>query len=261
MRSRHWLAASLALLFAACGAPAQPPEPKLDTDDSKVIYALGVMIAQRLEGFAFTEPELATFESGLRDGVLGKEKKVDPASVEKQMQAFATARRQAMASAEKAAAAIYLDKMAAESGATKGPTGYVVRTITEGTGASPGPNDEVKVHYHGTLRDGTVFDSSVDRGVPAEFGLGHVVPCWTQALQTMKVGGKYKLTCPSDLAYGDRGSPPSIKPGAPLTFEIELLDVKPAAAPPAPPEPPHGAPAPQPGAAKPGAAATPPKAK
>lgn len=257
MHSRHWLAASLALALAACGAPAKPPEPTLDTDESKVIYGLGLMIAERLEGFSFTEAELATFESGLRDGVLNKEKKIDPATIEAQMQAFAAARRTQMAIQEKAAGAVYLEKMAGESGATKGPTGYVVRPLTEGTGASPGPNDEVTVHYHGTMRDGTVFDSSVDRGVPAEFGLGRVVPCWTQALQTMKVGGKYKLTCPSDLAYGDRGSPPSIKPGAVLTFEVELLDVKPGSA---PPESPHGMAPPAQGA-PPGSSATPPKPK
>jgi len=247
MRSRHWLAASLALALAACGAPAKAPEPKLDTDDSKVIYALGVMIAQRLEGFALNESELAIFESGLHDGVLGKEKKVDPATIEAQMQAFATARRTALAEKEKAESAAYLEKAAAEPGATKAPTGYVVRTLTEGTGASPGPNDEVKVHYHGTLRDGTVFDSSVDRGEPASFPLGRVIPCWTQSLQSMKVGGKYKLTCPSDIAYGDRGSLPNIKPGATLTFEVELLEVKAGSA----QMPPHGMVPGEPGAATP----------
>ena len=87
-----------------------------------------------------------------------------------------------------------------------------------------------------------MFDSSVDRGTPAEFPLNRVIPCWTQSLQTMKVGGKYKLTCPSDIAYGDRGSPPAIQPGATLTFEVELLEVKPpvADAEPAAPAGPHG---------------------
>jgi FKBP-type peptidyl-prolyl cis-trans isomerase FkpA len=237
MLSRPWIAAA-ALLIAACGAPPKPPEVKLDTEDSQVIYALGIMLAQRIEGFALTPDELVIFESGVRDGVNGQPPKVDPSTMQDKVQAFATARQSAMATKEKAESAAYLTKMAAEPGATTAQSGYVVRTLTEGTGASPGPNDTVKVHYHGTLRDGTVFDSSVDRGTPAEFPLGRVIPCWTQSLQTMKVGGKYKLTCPSDIAYGDRGSLPTIKPGAALSFEVELIEIKPGEA--APPVNPHG---------------------
>jgi FKBP-type peptidyl-prolyl cis-trans isomerase FkpA/FKBP-type peptidyl-prolyl cis-trans isomerase FklB len=227
MLPSRWLAALLALAFAACGPASKPPEPKLTTDDDRAVYALGLLIAQRIESFSLSEAELPTFEAGVRDGVLGSEKKIDPATVEGLIQNFANARVMAKSQAEKTASVEYLAKMAAEPGATTAPTGYVIRTITEGTGVSPGPTDIVKVHYHGTLRDGTVFDSSVDRGTPAEFPLNRVIPCWTQSLQTMKVGGKYKVTCPSDIAYGDRGSPPSIKPGATLSFEVELLEVKP----------------------------------
>ena len=84
----------------------------------------------------------------------------------------------------------------------------------------------MSVHYHGTLRDGTVFDSSVQRGQPAEFPLNRVIPCWTEGVQKIKVGGKGQLVCPSDIAYGDRGSPPKIKGGAVLVFEVELLAIK-----------------------------------
>ncbi|HTO70705.1 MAG TPA: FKBP-type peptidyl-prolyl cis-trans isomerase [Myxococcota bacterium] len=239
------LAALLAtvMVTASC-QPPKPPAPKLDTDDSKAIYALGLIIAERLDQFQLNEQELALFEEGLRDGVLKQDKKVDPKTLGKELQAFSKARQMAAAEKEKTDSAAYLDKMAAEPGATKGATGYVIRTLTEGTGPTPTADDTVKVNYHGTLRDGTVFDSSVERGEPAEFPLGHVIPCWTQSLQQMKVGGKYKVTCPSDIAYGDRGSPPAIRPGAALTFEIELLEIKPPAPPPAP------APAPAP-AAKP----------
>ena len=83
----------------------------------------------------------------------------------------------------------------------------------------------MKVHYHGTLTDGTVFDSSVQRGEPATFPLDGVIPCWTEGVQKMKVGGKAKLVCPSAAAYGDRGQPPNIRPGAVLTFEVELLEI------------------------------------
>ncbi len=227
MPPSRWLAASIALALVACGPASVPPEPKLETDDEKATYALGLLIAQRIESFSLTESELATFEAGVRDGLLGKEKRIEPALIETLIQNFATTRSTARAQSEKAASVGYLAQMAAEPGATTAPTGYVIRTITEATGASPGPNDTVKVHYHGTLRDGTVFDSSVTRGTPAEFPHGRVIPCWTQSLQTMKVGGKYKLTCPSEIAYGDRGSPPAIQPGATLSFEIELIEVKP----------------------------------
>ena len=241
MWNRRSLGIAVAAIALVAGCqPPKAPEPKVETDDQKAVYALGLLIAERIEQFGLSESELEIFESGLRDGVLGHDKKVDPKTLGPQLQAFSKARASAKAEEEKTAAAKYLEQMAAEPGATKGPSGFIVKTITEGTGASPTEADTVKVNYHGTLRDGTVFDSSVQRNEPAEFPLAHVIPCWTQALQGMKVGGKYKLTCPADIAYGDRGSPPVIKPGAALTFEIDLLSVTPpeAAAPPTETTPP-----------------------
>jgi FKBP-type peptidyl-prolyl cis-trans isomerase FkpA/FKBP-type peptidyl-prolyl cis-trans isomerase FklB len=105
--------------------------------------------------------------------------------------------------------------------------------VKAGSGAAPKATDTVKVHYKGTLRDGSVFDSSIERGQPATFPLNRVVPCWTEGLQKMKIGGKAKLACPSNLAYGDRGAPPKIKPGAALLFEVELLSIESPAASPA----------------------------
>jgi FKBP-type peptidyl-prolyl cis-trans isomerase len=93
-----------------------------------------------------------------------------------------------------------------------------------GEGAQPGPTDKVKVHYHGTLRDGTVFDSSVDRGTPAEFPLDRVIPCWTEAVTQMKVGGKRRIVCPAAIAYGSRGMG-QIPGDAALVFEVELLEI------------------------------------
>ena len=107
----------------------------------------------------------------------------------------------------------------------KTASGAIVTMIKEGTGSTPKAEDTVKVHYHGTLIDGTVFDSSVDRGIPATFPLANVIKCWTEGVQKIKVGGKAKLVCPADTAYGDRGSPPVIGPGATLVFEVELLEI------------------------------------
>ena len=104
--------------------------------------------------------------------------------------------------------------------------GLEITHLTEGSGPSPGATDVVRVHYHGTFPDGQVFDSSVKRGEPASFPLNRVIPCWTQGLQQMKVGGKAKLVCPPDLAYGPSGAPPTIPPNATLVFEVELLEIQ-----------------------------------
>ncbi len=109
-----------------------------------------------------------------------------------------------------------------EGGGSGSGLGYT--EIEAGSGASPGPTDTVVVHYHGTFPDGRVFDSSVQRGEPARFPLNRVIPCWTEGLQKMRVGGKAKLVCPPEIAYGARGSGP-IPPNATLHFEVELIDI------------------------------------
>jgi FKBP-type peptidyl-prolyl cis-trans isomerase FkpA len=119
----------------------------------------------------------------------------------------------------------FLDKAAAEPGAQRTASGLVYRVITAGTGASPKATDTVKVHYRGTLTNGKEFDSSYARNEPAEFPLNMVIPCWTEGVQMMKVGGKSRLVCPASIAYGERGAPPDIPGGATLVFEIELLGI------------------------------------
>jgi FKBP-type peptidyl-prolyl cis-trans isomerase FkpA len=118
----------------------------------------------------------------------------------------------------------FLDKAAAEPGAQRTASGLVYRVITAGSGASPKATDTVKVHYRGTLTNGKQFDSSYG-GPPAEFPLNRVIPCWTEGVQMMKVGGKSQLVCPSSIAYGEAGAPPDIPGGATLVFEIELLAI------------------------------------
>jgi len=120
-------------------------------------------------------------------------------------------------------------KQPEKAGATnevKTASGLIYTELKAGSGPSPTATDTVKVNYRGTLADGTEFDSSYKRGQPAEFPLNRVIPCWTEGVQKMKVGGKAKLVCPPSIAYGDRGAGKAVPPGATLTFEVELLDIK-----------------------------------
>lgn len=119
----------------------------------------------------------------------------------------------------------YLDKVAAQPGAVKMPSGLIYRELRPGSGASPTATDLVTVNYRGTLVDGTEFDSSYKRNEPAQFPLNRVIPCWTEGVQKMKVGGKSELVCPASIAYGEQGSPPVIPGGATLIFDIELLRI------------------------------------
>ncbi len=222
----HRLVLSLTVLVALVSCkPAEKPLAKLETDDQKTIYALGVAMSRNLAPFSLTSEELDSFERGLRDGALGKKPEVSVEEWAPKIQTFMQARAQAAAGAESAAAASFLGAAAAEPGATKLDSGVIYREVTPGTGASPAATDRVKVHYHGTLRDGSVFDSSVDRGQPAEFALNGVIPCWTEGVAKMKVGGKAKLTCPANTAYGDHGAGAKIKPGAALAFDVELIEI------------------------------------
>jgi FKBP-type peptidyl-prolyl cis-trans isomerase FkpA len=119
----------------------------------------------------------------------------------------------------------YLDKAAAQPGATRTDSGLVYRELRAGSGGSPKASDTVMVNYRGALVDGTEFDSSYKRNEPAQFPLNQVIPCWTEGVQKMKVGGKSELVCPASIAYGDQGSPPTIPGGATLVFEVELLRI------------------------------------
>jgi FKBP-type peptidyl-prolyl cis-trans isomerase FkpA len=221
MRRRALWSTVVILCAAAAGAAA--PEPQ--SEDQKTLYALGLAISRNLATFNLTEAELELVKSGLADGVLGKPAKVDLQTYGPKLQELQKTRSAAAAVIERKSGQAFVDKSAAEKGATKTPSGAVVTTIKAGTGSSPKATDKVKVHYHGTLTDGSVFDSSVQRGEPVTFPLDGVIKCWTEGVQTMKVGGKSRLVCPADVAYGDRGAPPRIKPGATLVVEVELLEI------------------------------------
>jgi len=208
-------------IIAASTTFGAPPEPM--NDDQKTTYALGLAISQSLSAFNLSESELEFVKAGLTDGVLKRQRKVDVQAFLPKIKQLQQARATVVAEAEKKAAASFVAKAAAEPRTTKTESGILITTIKPGKGASPKATDTVKVHYQGTLIDGTVFDSSIQRGEPVAFPLGNVIKCWTEGLQQMKVGGKSRLICPPDLAYGDRGSEPNIKPGATLVFEVELL--------------------------------------
>ncbi|MGI9433147.1 MAG: FKBP-type peptidyl-prolyl cis-trans isomerase, partial [Myxococcota bacterium] len=165
------------------------------------------------------------------DTVMGAEPKVEVTEYRNKIRAFSAARRAAASERETSAGLAFAQEQAAVAGAVTLDSGLIFIEETAGTGDSPAATDQVSVHYHGTLRDGTVFDSSVDRGEPATFPLNRVIPCWTEAVQKMKPGGKARIICPAEIAYGDRGSPPRIPPGATLAFDVELIEiVQPAAA-------------------------------
>ena len=202
-------------------APARTAAPL--TDDQKPVYALGLLMQRSLNEFDLSAAELDILKRALTDAAAGKPA-IDIDEWGPKIEAFAAGRAKRVAAREKAASAAYLAKAAAEPGAVRADSGLIYREMSPGTGPSPAASDVVKVHYRGTLINGTEFDSSYRRNEPAQFPLNGVIPCWTEGVQKMKVGGKARLVCPSDLAYGDAGRP-SIPGGATLVFEIELLEI------------------------------------
>ena len=244
---------------APAAAPAKAPAM---SEDDKTLYAIGQILSVSVKPFTLSEAEMQKVQAGFAAGMRGKKSAVDAESYRPKIQALLAARIAAATEKTKAAGKIYRAKAAAAKGALALPSGLIVNTISAGTGAPPAPEDEVEVQYEGKLIDGTVFDSSIKRGQPGKFKVGGVIPCWTEGLQHMSVGGKSTLICPPELAYGDNGRPPPIPGGSTLVFQVELLKIDkapPPAAPAAPAEP--AAPAAAQPAAAPAAPATPAAAK
>jgi FKBP-type peptidyl-prolyl cis-trans isomerase FkpA len=213
------------LCLGATSAFAVTQEPT--TDEQKTLYALGLAINQSLNNFNLSEPEFELVKSGITDGFFKRPPKVDLKAFGLKISELQQARASVIAEAEKKVGAAFLAKAATEPGAKKTESGAILITIKEGNGATPKIADIVKVHYLGTLVDGTVFDGSAKQGGnPATLRVSEMSKCWVEGIQQIKVGGKSKLVCPSTLAYRDKGLPPLIKPGATLVFEIELLEVE-----------------------------------
>lgn len=226
-------AAVLALIPTAQAQPASPPKsqpaaspagaPGLTSDDQKVIYAVGLVMARQLGQFDLSPAELEIIKRALTDSAEGKPgENIDEWGPK--IQALVQQRSARVAQREKTKSAEFLVKAAAEPGVTKTDSGLIYKELTPGNGASPKATDTVKVNYRGTFTNNTEFDSSYKRNQPAQFPLNGVIKCWTEGVQKMKVGGKARLVCPSEIAYGDQGRG-TIPGGATLVFEIELLEI------------------------------------
>jgi FKBP-type peptidyl-prolyl cis-trans isomerase len=223
------LAIALAGSLTAAGIVAA--ENPLQTEQQKLSYVVGSQIAGSLQQIK-DEVDLELVIEALRDSLAGKEPRMDQeAAMEVQrafaekMQAKQAAKMQELATTNKAEGEAFLAKNKSASGVKATDSGLQYQVVKQGDGPKPAATDTVKVHYVGTLLDGTKFDSSVDRGQPAQFALNAVIPGWTEALQLMPVGSKYTLWIPSELGYGDRGTPGPIGPNATLKFEVELLEI------------------------------------
>lgn len=231
--SKIFLSSTAALAIVALTACER--EASLKTDQEKASYAVGIQIGRSLksQGADVSMPALV---AGLNDGIGGKDGKLKPEELQvamQKMQEMVVKKQTEIAEKNLKEGDEWLAKNKSKSGVKTTESGLQYEVVKEGTGAMPKDTDMVKVHYTGTLTNGEKFDSSRDRGEPAEFPVKGVIPGWTEALKLMKAGAQYKLAIPAKLAYGPQGRP-GIPPNSPLLFDVELIEVKAAPAPAAP---------------------------
>lgn len=200
----------------------------IDTDEQKVSYGFGLQFGQQLLKNTFAGLDANVVAQGIKDILEENEIKVSESELN---DAYGSVQRVIAEGQEKQAKQMialgktFLDENAKRDGVSVTDSGLQYEILEAGTGSKPEASATVKVHYQGTFMDGSVFDSSIERGEPAEFGVTQVIPGWTEALQLMESGAKWRLVIPSDLAYGDAGAPPSIPGGAVLVFEVHLIDI------------------------------------
>jgi len=207
-------------------------ELKLDTPKNRISYTIGVNIGQDFKSQNMdVDPDLLLM--GLKDTLSGKELQLTEEEMvqeiqnfQQEMQVKMAAEMEAKAAENKAAGEAFLAENAKQEGVVVTESGLQYKIIEPGQGDSPGPADVATVHYRGTLIDGTQFDSSYDRGQPASFPVGGVIPGWSEALQLMKPGAKWQLSIPAELAYGERGAGQDIGPNSTLLFDVELISVE-----------------------------------
>jgi len=191
----------------------------------KVSYALGLSLGNNLLGSGVTTLDYAQMAKGIQDVMEQKEPEISYQEAQTIIGEFFQNLQAKMAEKAQGEGKVFLEANAKRAEVTTLASGLQYEVLTQGEGAVPSASDSVKVHYHGTLIDGTVFDSSVSRGEPATFGVTQVISGWVEALQLMPVGSKWKLFIPSDLAYGAQGAGQAIAPHSALVFEVELLDI------------------------------------
>lgn len=196
------------------------------TQEEKISYALGANIGESFKQQGI-EVQKDKFFQGFNDGIAGKNQftQAEMQQLFEEFQKMMQQKQNSMVDEEKAKGAAFLAENKKKDGVVETASGLQYKVVKMGTGAKPSATDKVKVHYHGTLIDGTVFDSSVERGEPITFGLNQVIAGWTEGVQLMPVGSKFIFYIPSNLAYGDHAAG-SIKPGSTLIFEVELLDIE-----------------------------------
>lgn len=199
---------------------------KLTTTVDSVSYGIGATIGRNLKKDGLDSIDVDLLAKGMRDALEGKESLITAEAAQTIIQNYVQGIQAKKQEANVAEGKKFLEENGKKPGIITLPSGLQYQVIKEGTGPKPGPTDEVTTHYHGTLISGKVFDSSVDRGEPVSFAVNGVIPGWTEALQLMPVGSKWKLFIPSNLAYGERGAGGDIGPNETLIFEVELISIK-----------------------------------
>jgi len=223
MKKINLLIVSIALIFSSCTDTATYKTP--ETEMEKVSYSLGVNMASSVKQQGMETIDAKAVAKAFADVFEGSDLDISEEESMTILQDFFGKMQAEKSAKANEAGAAYLAENGAKEGVITTESGLQYEVIVSGDGAKPTTADQVTVHYHGMLTDGTVFDSSVDRGEPATFGVTQVIKGWTEALQLMSVGDKWKLTIPSGLAYGDQGAGGMIGPGATLVFEVELLGI------------------------------------
>lgn len=191
----------------------------------KVSYALGLSIGNNFQNSGIKELIIDDFIKGLNDVLSGEKPAISYDEAKQVINDYFIQLQAEKLAINKQAGEEFLRINKEKAGVTELPSGLQYEILEKGSGEKPKASDQVKCHYHGTLINGTVFDSSVQRGEPATFGVSQVIPGWVEALQLMEVGSKWRLFIPSDLAYGERGAGESIEPNSTLIFDVELLDI------------------------------------